>query len=137
VLDYSHPEGTRASFARSAWIIASAAILSIISFVIFCKSTTDSGPYSPSFDESFCYLGLGSAVIVLWPLWAGFFATSLIRRKLKPAWTVVLIAGICWGALLCSVLYDNAAAFIDQTTRITGGSWPVLEKVFRRWLRRV
>ncbi len=113
-------------------MLASAAILSIVSFVILGKSTEDSGPYSPNFEESFCYLGLGSAVIVSWPIWAGVFATSLIRRKLEPAWTVALIAGICWGAMLCLALYDIAAAFIDQTTRITGGNWPILEKVFRR-----
>ncbi len=135
VLNYSNPSKTKACVPLAQILLGVPVILSIVSFGIMVKSTEDSGPCFPDFSESICYLGLSSAVILAWPPWAGFLAVSLIRRKLNPVWPifmVILIAGIAWGGMLSTGLYQIASAYIDQTTRVHGAHWPVLEKVFKR-----
>ena len=58
------------------------------------------------------------------------------RTVFGPWWLtlqmVILIVGLPWGALLCTALYQNAAEYIDQTSRIRGANWPILKNVFRQ-----
>ena len=107
-------------------------VLTIAAFLIFGEAAHDSDPFAATLGESSLYLGAASAVIVAWLIWAVVLAVSLVRRKVDLAWSVILMVGLVWGGLLCAALYQNAAEFIDQTSRIRGENWPVLKYLFRQ-----
>jgi hypothetical protein len=132
VLCYAAPVGTQRPAWRDAVILGLPLCLTGVALGILARAANDEGPFGPGLSQSGLYLGAALLVLISWAGWAFFFVRSLVRREVSRTWTLLLIIGLLWAAPQCCALYLTAAQYIDQTSRIHGASWPVLEKVFRR-----
>lgn len=132
VLGYARPRAVGQCPWRLVVVAGGPVGLTVASFAIFTQAGHDEGPFFPDWSQSSLYLGIASILIELWACWAVLAIHSLIRRSIETAWVLLLVAGLLWGGLMCFGLYENAADYIDQTTRIHGADWPILKHVVRK-----
>src|SRR5689334_1489548 len=98
-LEYASPGARRSGRLWTAWVWVGgvAVALSAVSWVVVMKGAADE-PYFGGIRKSdaIVQVGVGTALIVLWALWCAMAIAFILRRRLHPAASAILIwAAIC------------------------------------------
>ena len=131
VLEYARVPDASPSLPVDVAVLLAPVVLTVAALGIVLRSGADADPFSPDPFQASLYLGLGPVVMLSWAGWALYFAFNLAGGRWSRIWTLALLAGVAWGGLLSFGLYNIAAEYIVQTTKIRGAHWPILETLFR------
>jgi hypothetical protein len=123
----------RIRFNRQEWIaLASLGMLLLTTCLLLARATHDEDPYSDSALQAALYVGLSPLLILLWPGWGCYMVAQLARRRLGPAWGLLLVPSVLLGLGLSYVLYNVTIDYVQDARDLHGARWPVIEKVFSR-----
>ena len=108
--------------------------LTIGSVLIVGGAVRDGDIFNGTPLQTFFYLWVNTAVLLLWAAWAGCATRAALHRRprLLPE-NLLLFLGILWGAWCCTAQYATGVQFVEETTTYIGKSWPVFGKLFRSW----
>ena len=105
-------------------------LLTLAAAYVVGSAAHDADPFGDNFRQSFLYALLAPSLIVLWLAWAAAFLVLILRRRLHTLLAVPLALLALWGGMVCLVLHQTTAEFIDQTSRFHGARWPFLDRFF-------